>query len=134
MRARCLPNVDHGEVVADCWETRAARCLAFHADGPGLVVMGVENLVFSFSDASRPCCPEGGESLDPRPNERKPERVRARGGLSAPGGVVFLSNDPSNAGRSSIIRLSTKRGSDRDGESAGGSGGRFGGGEADSGS
>lgn len=125
-RVRCLPNVDHGEVVAEGWEPRAARCFAFHADGPGEAAIGAENSLFSFSDASRPCCCASASSLAPSPKERKPERLRARGGLSAPAGVELSSNDPSRAGRSSTIRRSTRRGSEREGERAGGSRGNGG--------
>ena len=51
-RVRCLPNVDHGEVVAEGWEPRAARCFAFNADGPGEAAIGAENSLFSFSQRS----------------------------------------------------------------------------------
>ena len=130
MRARCLPNVDQGEVVADCWETRAARCFDFHAEGPWVAVTGAENSLFSFSEAWRSCCSGGSSSFGPRPNDRRPERLRVRGGLSAPEGAEVASREPSNAGRSSTMRRSTSSGSDRDGESAGGSEEGKGGGEA----
>ena len=127
MRARCRPKVDHGEAVVDGWEPRAARCLPFHAEGAEGVVTGAsDRSLFLFSEDRV----SGKSFLRLSPSERRPERLRVRGGLRAPGGVEAASSESRRAGRSSTMCRSTRRGSDREGEKTGGSEGETTGGES----
>lgn len=110
---RCLPNVDHGELVDAC------LCFPRHADGPAVGEADLSS-AFSFSDAVLGSSSLGGGR---RPREPSPDRFREREGHRAPlaVGVCVASSDPRRAGRSSTILRSTRRGSERDGASAGGS-------------